>query len=107
MSDLLNNIKFSYLYRDYGNYKLFGETIFSNPEKLSLSEIESSIKSRLIDGEFFNPEIWGIIRLKFENYNSEQDHDWHEYEGVALTDASITNNLTIQEFLQVIERSIS
>lgn len=52
MSDLLNNIRFSYLYRDYGNYKLFGETVFSNPEKLSLTEIEDQIKSKLIDGEF-------------------------------------------------------
>ena len=75
MSDLSNNIRFSYLYRDYGNYKLFGATIFSNPENLSVSEIEVRIKAKLIDGEFFNPEEWGISRLKFENYDHEQNHE--------------------------------
>jgi len=99
MSDLSNNIKFSYLYRDYGNYKLYGETIFSNPENLSLSKIEASIKAKLIDGEFFNPEAWGIVRLKFESHDYEQDHDWHEYEGVEKTGLETTNGLSISDFL--------
>ena len=103
MSDLSNNIRFSYLYRDYGNYKLFGETIFSNTEKINLTEIESRIKSRLIDGEFFNPEDWGIVRLSFENHDYTQDHDWHEYDGVELTEDEKTNILSISEFLKVIK----
>ena len=104
MSDLSNNIRFSYLYRDYGNYKLFGETIFSNPENLSLSEIDARIKAKLIDGKFFNPEEWGIDRLKFENYDYEQDHDWHEYEGVETTKTKVTSILKVIEFLKIIEK---
>jgi hypothetical protein len=99
----LNNIKFSYLYRDYGNYKLFGETIFSNPENISLSEIDARIKAKLIDGEYFNPEAWGIPRLSFENYIPEQDHDWHEFEGVEITEVCHTTKITIAEFLLTIE----
>jgi len=106
MNDLLNNIRFSYLYRDYGNYKLFGETIFSNPEKLSLLEIENQIKANLIDREFFNPEAWGIERLKFENYNSEQDHDWHEFERVEFTEENTTARTTISSLLKSIEKQI-
>lgn len=104
MSDLLNNIRFSYLYRDYGYYKLFGESIFSNPEKLDLAEIDHRIKSRLIDGEFFNPEAWGIVRLSFENHDYEQDHDWHEYDGVELIEDVKTNVISISEFLNAIKK---
>lgn len=100
MNDLSNNIRFTYLYRDYGNYKLFGETIFSNPENLSLAEIETRIKSRLIDGEFFNPEEWGIVRLSFENHDYEQDHEWHEYEGVEMTKNEATDSRTVRQFLE-------
>ena len=103
MSILTNNIRFSYLYRDYGNYKLFGETIFSNPENLSLSEIDARIKARLIDGEFFNPEKWGIDRLKFENHDYEQDHDWHEYGGIGITEDIASNDRTIAKFISIIE----
>jgi hypothetical protein len=102
MSDLLNNIKFSYLYRDYGNYKLFGETIFSNPENISLPEIETRIREHLIDGEFFSPEKWGIPRLSFEKYNNEQDHDWHEYEGLEMTKDEAAENLSISDLLKIL-----
>ncbi|MEI6749197.1 MAG: hypothetical protein WCM93_08555 [Bacteroidota bacterium] len=104
MSDSSNNIKFSYLYRDGGNYKLFGETIFSNPDNLTLTEIESKIKSRLIDGEFFYAKNWSIIPLQFDKYNEELDHGWHEYESVEITDEVATANHTVKELLKIIEK---
>ena len=103
MSDLSNNIRFSYLYRDAGNYKLFGETIFSNADGLSLIEIETRIKSSLIDAEFFSAEEWGIIPLEFEETDEELDHGWHEYEGIEMTKKDLTYVLTMLEFIQFIE----
>jgi len=99
-----NNIKFSYLYRDAANYKLFGETVFNNPDRLSLIEIESKIKSNLIDGEFFEAEKWGIIPLRFDKHNTELDHDWHGFENIEMTEEIVTDNRTVKEFLMIIKK---
>jgi len=99
MNFLPNNIQLSYLYRDAGNYKLFGQAIFRNPENLSPEEIQSRLQARLIDGEFFDAEKWGIPKLQFENYLPDQDHPWHEIEKIEATSAGITDNRTIAEFL--------
>jgi hypothetical protein len=98
-----NNIKFSYLYRDYSNYKLFGETIFSIVDNFSLEEFELRIKSSLIDGEFFDPKKWCIIPLRFEDIILEFDHEWHEFESVEMTKEIATDNRTSVEFLKIIE----
>lgn len=74
MNALSLNIQLSYLYRDAGNYKLFGQVIFRNPENLSIDEIKSKIQVKLIEGEFFNAEKWGLPALQFENYLQDMDH---------------------------------
>lgn len=55
MRDLKNNIKFNYLYRDGGNYKIWNNEVFPNPQSLTLTEIDNGIRNELIDGEFFDP----------------------------------------------------
>jgi hypothetical protein len=85
MSNSLNNIRFSYLYRDSGNYKLYGDVIFSNQEAVLVVDIESQIRKCLIDGEHFDPIEWDIVPLRFEVYDDELDHDWHEFEKVEET----------------------
>jgi hypothetical protein len=100
MSDSSNNIKFIYLYRDAGNYKLYGEVIFSNHKDSTVSEIESQIRKHLIDGEYFNPTEWGIVQLRFEEHDEELDHDWHEFEGIEVTSDEITDNRTIKSFIE-------
>lgn len=99
MKDFKNNIKLNYLYRDAGNYKLHGVTIFANPENLLVSEIEREIKSRLIDGEFFEPLKWKLAPLDFEQWNDGLDHFWHEYESIQITSEEPTINKTITKFL--------
>jgi hypothetical protein len=103
MSDLLNNIRFSYRYRDAANYKLYGETIFSNPDKITITEIIFRIKACLIDGEFFNPNEWGIWALNFEVFDGELDHDWHEYEEIEETPDEITDKRSIKIFIETIK----
>lgn len=99
MNDFKNNIKLNYLYRDAGNYKLHGATIFPNPENLPVSEIEKEIKSRLIDGEFFEPSKWKLTALGFEKWNDDLDHFWNEYESIQTTSEKPTINKTIAKFL--------
>jgi len=99
MKDFKNNIRLNYLYRDAGNYKLHGATIFSNPENLAVSDIEREIKSRLIDGEFFEPVKWKLTPLGFEKWNDDLDHFWNEYESIQNTSEEPTVNKTITKFL--------
>ena len=94
-----NNIKFNYLYRDAGNYKEFGETIFTNQDSKSLEEIELAIRKNLIEGEFFIPEKWNIPRLTFDSYSPELDHDYHEFESVEVTDENPTESIDISTFV--------
>lgn len=102
MKDSNNNIKFNYLYRDEGNYKVFGSVIFENPENNSLPEIESGINQSLIDGEFFDPVKWDVPALSFPQVNEEIDHKWNEFENVEFTSESITDKRSINSFLKEI-----
>lgn len=103
MNTLPLNIKFSYLYRDAGNYKLYGQVVFGNPESIALEEIRNRINAHLIDGEFFEAKKWGVPELQFDKYIPELDHTWYEFEGVEDSSSEITDKRTIKEFLRYIE----
>ncbi|MGV8111392.1 MAG: hypothetical protein AB2L17_00660 [Lentimicrobium sp.] len=103
MSAGITSIQFSYLYRDAGNYKLFGKVVFRNPENLSLEEIRGKIRTQLIDGEFFDAAKWGLPLLQFEDYLPEVDHSWYEFEDVELTSIENSDNRTIAEFIKEIQ----
>ncbi len=104
MSDLKNNIKFSYLYRDAGNYKVWGYEVFSNPDFLSLNIIEQAIRTSLIDGEFFDPDDWKVKRLKHDDWIPELDHTWNEFDSIEFTDENPTINISINEFIKKISK---
>ena len=93
------NIKFNYLYRDAGNYKVFSDIIYTNKDSNSLQQIELAIRKSLIEGEFFIPEKWNIPRLTFDSYSPELDHDYHEFESVEFTMDNPIENCDISEFL--------
>lgn len=97
------NIKFNYLYRDGGNYKIYGSQVFSNPKKLPLKEIETKITANLIDGEFFDPKEWNIPALVFAEWDEDIDHGWNEFESVEESAEKVTTG-TIDEFLQNVKR---
>jgi hypothetical protein len=99
MSDSKSNIKFNYLYRDGGNYKVWGSEIFSNPDSLLLNEVEERIRKSLIDGEFFDPKYWMVKRLKHDDWVPELDHTWNEFDSIELTQEEPTIDCSITEFL--------
>lgn len=78
-------IRFNYLYRDSGNWKKFGSKRFSNPEKLSLEEIDQKIRQNLIDQEYFYPDRVGIRKFRFHRYLD--DYSWYEFESVEMLDS--------------------
>ncbi len=105
MSDSKNNIKFNYLYRDGGNFKVWGCEIFSNPDSIETDNIEARIKQSLIDGEFFDPEKWGVSRLKFDDWVPKLDHTWNEYDSIEITNEEPTIHYSINQFLEVIRKA--
>jgi hypothetical protein len=102
MSDSSLNVKLSYLYRDAGNYKQFGDIIFSNPENIPLEVIKGKIKAALIDGEYFVASEWQIPALYTFAFDEELDHNWHEFESIELTNKHVTEHRAISEFLDTI-----
>ena len=93
---LIEMIRFNYLYRDYSNYKNYGNIVLGNPNCLTLVEIDEIIREKLIDGEMFNATKVGLPSLFFEVSNCD-DHDLHEFMGVELTNEN-DSYLTIEEF---------
>lgn len=80
-------IRFNYLHRDSGNWKKFGSKLFSNPDQLSLEEIENKIRQNLIDREYFYPDQVGIIKFKFHRYLN--DYSWYEFESIEVIDQNV------------------
>jgi hypothetical protein len=97
------NIRFSYLYRDFSNYKKFNEIVFLNPTNKTLEEISLFIKDHLIEGEWFYASEWKVSDLHFDNWDSEDDHFLHEFHSVEETYEQPTNNETIEDFLTIIK----
>lgn len=95
------NIRFSYLYRDAGNFKNFGEAIFSNPSGLSLEVLTARVKLVLLDEMYFDAYAVRLPELFFEDYDDELDHDWHEFELLAYVEANskILATNSIEDFI--------
>jgi hypothetical protein len=101
---MMMNIIFNYRYCDSGNYKNNNFLVFSNPQKLSLAEIESAIKSKLIDGEYFYHTQFNVPAIFTEYVNPHDDPSWHEFVGVEETEECPTHHVSIQEFIQLISK---
>ena len=98
----MNNIKLSYRYRDYANYKNHGEVIFSNPENLSVTDINHIIQENLIDGQWFYASKWEVKDLHFDKYDDEIDHAFHEFDTVESTEEEANDERTILEFINIL-----
>ena len=72
------NIRFEYLYRDAGNFKSWGELVFSNPHNINVNLVKSMAENILIDRAYFVASKAHIPDLHFKEYNEQLDHGWHE-----------------------------
>jgi len=71
-----HKIIIEYLYCDAANYKIFKEAIIENPYNLSLHDFDKWFRNLLIDGLWFIPNDFGLVKPQFPNYNPELDHYW-------------------------------
>lgn len=106
-AEIYPKIKLFYLYRDAGNYKTFHSIVIANPDNIPLEEVEATIRTHLIDGEFFNPKAWEMPKPEFEDVDMDLDHDWCEFEKLELTDEIADVDVTISELLYMIENNAS
>jgi hypothetical protein len=103
----MNSIKFNYLYRDGGNFKSWGEVIFSNPEQLTLDEIATKLSDAFLPDKLFIasqisiPEKFMFANGKFTEY----DHCFHEFDCVGICQENPTDDLerSIVNFLKDVE----
>lgn len=98
-------ILFNYLHRDSGNWKKFGRKLFSNPDRLTIEEIEQKIRQKLIDQQYFYPNQVGIKKFKFHRHFD--DYSWYEFESVEIminTNSSTKEIKSISDFLLLLEK---
>lgn len=98
------NISFEYLYRDAGNYKLYGTIVFKNENNVPLIFLHRAIEACLYQRIYFIPELLEIPRLKFRDYNEDLDHFWHEFDSISETDFPHTAGKTVSKFFELLER---
>jgi hypothetical protein len=93
-------IRFNYFYQDYDDNKKFGSKLFSNPEHLSLKEIEQKIRQNLLDQKYFYPNIVEIKR--FTLHGHLDDYSWYEFESI-----EVDERILLQKKLKSINRFYS
>lgn len=78
------NVRFEYRYRDYSNFKRYGEVVFANPDAISVDRIEAAFEDARRDAfptadEYqFSAEALRIPTLYMEPRSPQDDHSWHE-----------------------------
>ena len=105
---MTSNVKFKYLYRDAGNYKAWGITVFANPDDLSINDIESRLRKSFFHRELFVAGQIGIpeVFLYTKDAATEDDHCFHEFVSIELTNEA-PNDLhkrTLKDFIEQVEK---
>jgi hypothetical protein len=104
----MNNVKFSYLYRDAGNYKKWAYVIFSNPDRFSLNRTMETLRGAFLqDGLFIASQVRVPEAFFSTNGNAtSDDHCFHEFDVVEITlDApNDPHSRSIREFISEVQR---
>lgn len=91
-----------YLYRDGGNYELFGEAVFAG----EISEAERAAFVQACDvGQYFIASQIGLedLQPRMEGfYDATCDHVWSEFACFTLTDKPATHGC-VHEFVRSVE----
>jgi hypothetical protein len=103
------NVRFEYLYRDAGNFKNWGELVFSNPHNINVNLVKSMAENVLIDQAYFVASKADVPDLHFKEYNDQLDHGWHEFHAVIQTEEATNDPLgrNIEEFIESLQSAAS
>lgn len=92
-------VEVAYLYRDAGNYKLYGRAVLHCEGQRPIGELRQLLEGVLIDGAYFLPGALGISKPIFGETIAELDHDWLEFEDIRYTEEPATVSLDFPTFL--------
>jgi hypothetical protein len=83
----MENVKFSYLYRDAGNYKKWAEVVFSNPDRLTLASLTKALRHVFLEECLFIAHQIRIPEafLFSEGNATSDDHCFHEFDAVEIS----------------------
>jgi hypothetical protein len=102
------NIKFSYLYRDAGNYKKWADVVFSNPDRLTLEAVTKALKDAFLeDGLFIAHQVRVPEVFLFSRGNAtSDDHCFHEFSAVgeSLEDPNDPCSRSISQLIAEVKR---
>ena len=99
------NIKLSYLYRDSGNYKNFGEIVFDNPSNIPLEIVVDLLMQKLIDGQWFYAKDYCLPDLHFDKWNEDLDHGFHEFESLEYTHDPPNASISLDGLITLIRKT--
>ncbi len=101
------NVRFEYLYRDAGNFKRWGEVVFSNSSNIGQETFDRLSGSALpLDEMYFLPKQVGVPSLHFGEWVNDLDHRWHEIHAFELCVAppDDPHNRDIKQFIELVVR---
>ena len=99
------NVRFEYLYRDAGNFKSWGEIVFSNLRNISSDLVAEMAADVLIDHAYFVASKASVPDLHFSEHDEELDHGWHEVHTFQSTDDAPNDSQgrDIEEFIESLQ----
>lgn len=107
----MSNLKFSYFYRDAGNYKKYGDVTFSNPDELGAGLVEESLRKHFLDECLFVAEQIRVPEcfLYSRGNATSDDHCFHELERIEVTEEGSNDSIyrSAKEFLREVGREAS
>lgn len=102
------NVKFNYLYRDEGNYKDWGSTIFSNELDWHIPDFEKAVRKYLDGREFFIASELDlpIIELYRSESSNLSEIGYYEFDCIELTkeEPNDPKNRTFLEFMRTLKK---
>jgi hypothetical protein len=104
----MSNIKFTYLYRDAGNYKKWAHIVFSNSDGLTLDSIANAMQAAFLQDGLFTahqvrvPEVF----LYSRGNATSDDHCFHEFSAVeaSLEVPNDQHSRSIGQFIAEVNR---
>lgn len=98
------NTIFNYLYRDASNYKNWGSVTFQGEYT---PEQEGRMKNAFDMREFFIADQVDVDEVFFTygELSKEDDHCWHEFDSLELTNEEATDERTFEEFVRDVEEA--
>ena len=102
------NVKFSYLYRDTGNFKKWADVVFSNPDGVALETTTKALEDAFLqDGLFIARQVRVPEVFLFSRGDAtSDDHCFHEFSAAeaSLEEPTDVCSRSIAQFIAEVKR---